>query len=76
MTEDPRPRTGTVTRAGGEIIDVRYIEDTPGVFRAIDLDGQPVEVHHGDTVHADLLGPGQSLALSLVAELPQPGIDL
>jgi hypothetical protein len=67
--ERVRPTHGTVTRRlTGEVIEVRWIESGEpgsGMFIPVTLDGEPVLGEPGDSFSADVVGPGQSIAIPI-----------
>jgi hypothetical protein len=61
-----RPSQGWLRRAGGTIEHVRYVQtDDPLVFLPVTLDGERIVIKPGDRFTVDMLGPGQSLLLTL-----------
>lgn len=56
-----RPRAGSLRRADGTAIDVRFVAtDDPTVFLGVSVDGERIMLRPGDTARVDLLGAGQS----------------
>lgn len=65
-----RPRLGSITHADGSTTPI-FFEQTadPTVFAPIDFDGQPITAFQaGDTLHVDVIGPGQGVIVSALRE--------
>jgi len=66
VSKEIRPRSGFVERIDGTREEVRFVPmDDPDMFLAVTLDGQRVWLGTHDTITADILGKGQSIAVML-----------
>lgn len=61
---ETRPRSGLLLRADGTSVPIVFVPTGDAlVFLAVDRDGNRVTLEHGDAVHVDELGPGQSVVV-------------
>jgi hypothetical protein len=68
-----RPTHGRITRADGTTEPVRYVAtDDPSMFLPVTVDGEPIIIGLGESLSADVLGPGQAI----VCAFPDDGLPL
>ena len=71
-----RPRLGSITRANGTEIPVRFEPaPEPNTFLPVDLDGRPVVIRTGDRLNVDVIGPGQSISATVAFRCPVCGAE-
>lgn len=65
-----RPRLGSIIHTDGTATPILFEQTAdPMVFAPTDLDGQPITTFQaGDTLHVDVLGPGQAVVVPALAE--------
>lgn len=77
-----RPREGVIEHVfevDGETVvydvtSIRFIEGgASGMFKPVLPDGSPVKVQPGDRIVADMLGPGQTIKITVDTEEPPNG---